>query len=199
MTIQSKQEYIEKLAILTKNGDRNATDTLLTLFNPLIYKTSKQIYLRYSELFPLDEIIRQSRCILVYLTVSHYQPGGKAHYPHFIKKKLHAELVQLYRPIYTATQHSVPLEYIQDINTTNQVLENERIAICEQILKYANNTLNERDKDIFYGHIYGSIPRNTLAKKYHVSFTRMKVLHKKIIKKLKQYLAKLEIGSIDDI
>ena len=201
---------IEDLARRTKDGDREATSKLLKLFNPLIYKISEQIYVRYGRIFPLDEIARQSKCALVYLTITEYQLGGKAHYPYFIKKKLHAHLVQLYRPIYILSVKSVPLDQIsliiQPPNFDEEYEEGIREAydkhiheIYEKTMQYINENFNEREQDLIYSCLCDKIPRNQLAKKYHVSFIRMKVIYNKVIKKLKKYLSKLGITSIDEI
>lgn len=190
MDINQKQKYIEQLAIKTKNGDRDATEELISLFTPLIYKISEQIHYRYGCIFPLDEIVRQGKCCLVHLTVSYYQPSGKAHYPYFIKKQLHAELVKLYRPIYTASLKSIPLDIIKMMpSNTMPIYNNERERICEGLIDYASQILNTREYDVFCNHICSNTPRNDLARKYHISFMRMKQTHQKIIKKLKKYLS----------
>ena len=190
MDISQKLAHIEELAIKAKNGDKQATEELVQAFTPLIYKISEQIHFRYGGIFPLDEIIRQGRCCLVHLTVSYYQPSGKAHYPYFIKKQLHAELVKLYRPIYTTSLRSVSVDTIKNIpGYTMPIYEHERENICKELIKYASKELNAREYDIFCNHICNNKSRNDLAQKYHVSFTRMKVIHQNIIKKLKKYLS----------
>jgi hypothetical protein len=196
----SKLDRIEQLAKAAKNGNKNATSELVVLFTPLIYKISKQIYLRYGRMFPMIEIIRQAKCFLVYLTISIYKPDGKAHYPHFIKKSLHAQLVQLYRPMFTNTIKDIPIgnvEYKIHI-TSDQVCEGERIEICDKVVEYIETNLNEREKDI-WNNIISNIPRNDIARRYGVSFTRMKVIHHKIIKKLKKYLHEMGIDGTNDI
>ena len=196
----TKSEIIENLIKEIKNGDRKATEELLRLFNPLICKTSEQIYVRYGKIFPLDEVIRQGRCALVYLTVIEYQIGGKAHYPYFIKKKLHAYLVQLYRPIFTASLKSVPIDEMSlPSEPSDQPCIDERHEIYEKLIGYIETNFDTREKGLVYEYICGHIPISFLAGYYHISRTRMIVIHKRMIKKLRGYLAKLGICTKLDI
>lgn len=190
-----------ELAIRAKNGEQEATNRLLELFNPLICKISEQIYVRYGKLFPLEEIIRQSRCILVYLTVVHYDPNGKAHYPYFIKKILHAHLVQLYRPMYVSTIKIISLEKITASSniTRDEVYADERHIIYEKLIKYIDSKFNERERDLIYNYFCGNVTRIALVHKYGISRQRMNVIHHKIIDKLKQYLHILGVDKFEDI
>lgn len=171
------------------------------MFNPLICKISEQIYVRYGKLFPLEEIIRQSRCALVYLTVICYTPGGKAHYPYFIKKKLHAHLVQLYRPIYVSTIKITSLEKVTASSniTREEVYADERHIIYEKLIKHIDSEFNERERDLIYNYFCGNITCIALVHKYGISRQRMNQIHHKIIDKLRQYLHVLGIDKLEDI
>ena len=194
-----KLDHVKQLAIKVKNGDRDAEKELLGLFNPLIYKISKQIYTRYGQIFPLNEIATQSKCALIYLTVSIYQPNGKAHYPYFIKKALHAHLVQLYRPIYTLVIKSVPLDQIKYIKHEDEPCIDERMEICKQLFDYIEANFNKREKALVYGCMCGTIPHNIVAEYYHISAVRIGRIYKKTIGKLKSYLSKSGVNTIGDI
>ena len=189
------------MAIQVKNGSKEAIEELLKIFNPLLCKISNKIYIRYKRLFPLDEIIRQSRCLLIQLTVLNYQPGGIAHYPHFLKQFIHAGLVAIYRQDYIYANKVLPLEniYLPIPVPFNDLYQNERIEICIQLMAYIDKTFNEREKNIINLILYNNIPRNEVARRYHISFTRMKVIYKRIIKKLKEYLIKTGIKDAQDI
>ncbi len=81
---------------------------------------------------------------------------------------------------------------------SDPVCEGERAEVCDKVIEYIEEHLNERERDIFYG-IVDKTPRNSIAKKYRVSFTRMKQIHHKIIKKLRAYLTSIGIGGMNDI
>ncbi len=99
--ITNKNLIINNLVIKVKQGNKEAGNELIVLFNPLIYKISSRIHYRYGQIFPTEEIIRQARLALVYLTYEKYTPDGKAKYNYFIKQHLHAYLINIYRPIWS--------------------------------------------------------------------------------------------------
>lgn len=194
-----KLQLIETLVLRAKKNDREAIKQLLKLFNPLICKLSQQIYIRYGKIFPIENIIRQSRCALVFLTVIHYIPKGKARYPYFIKKALHAHLVQLYRPIYTYAIKSIPLEKVNLPVPTQSAENGERHEIYDQLIIYINKNFNDREKDLIFSCFCGDTSRNKLAIKYRISYIRMKVIHQRVTKKLRKFLASLGINSMEEI
>ena len=197
----TKLEFIEQLAIKAKSGDRCAIDLLLQEFAPLIYKTSKRIQVRYGLIFPIDDIIRQGRHAFIQLTIMTYQPGGKAHYPYFIQKHLHASLVQFYRPLFTFISKSIPLAESEPApdNTLEPIFKEERDKICQELFQYVEKECNDREKDLIYNCICGHTSRRQIALKYHVSCQRMKNIQCRIISKLRKYLLKFKIMSIDEI
>lgn len=184
----SRQKYIliEKLAERVKQGDIKANKQLLDEFAWLIRKISGQIRIRYGAIFPLAEIERQGRVNLIYLTITKYEPGGKAHYPHFIKTALHASLVLLYRPLYKSAIKFESLD--QAINKVNDPFEDIYKHECEEayhkVMEYAKTKCTKREREIIE-YILTGYSRYKFAKDHHISAICAKAMYNRLMKKLR--------------
>lgn len=196
----TKLEKIEQLAIRSKNGDQQAIKELLELFNPLIYKTSGTIHSRYGDMFPTEEVAKQAKSVFILLLLSHYTPGGKAQFPYFIKQSLHAELVKIYRPIFTFSCKTVEIEDESACSDPFITLyQNERIDIYKKLRDYIDKQCNEREKDMIDVCMDGTLPRNVTATKYGVSANRIRMVYIRLMKKLRKHAYTLGIRRKEDI
>jgi hypothetical protein len=125
----------------------------------------------------------------------------KAHYPYFIQKYLHAELVKLYRPQYAYMLRTTTLEEAKIALpfTLEQLYQDDRVDICNKLMEFVNKNCNEREKELIEKCICGHTPRNQLAIKYHISFQRMKNIYKRLMEKLKEQAIKCGIRRKQDI
>ena len=197
----AKDRKIKGIIKRVRDCDIDAIKELLDYFGPLIYNTCKALYNRYGGYIPMEELVENSRHILLSLTILEYDPHGKARYPYFIKTHLNARLTQLYRPILAYKSRAISLRDNDHIVPPpyDKMYEDERIKILGNLTQYICAHFNEREMDIIYNHIEKGVPRTKLAEKYHISAMRMKHIHKRCINKLKQYLEAIGIKSIQDI
>ena len=193
-------EEIHQLVLEARAGDQKAIKRLQEAFNPLILKTSRIIYERYKHIASISEIVEQARQCFLCLTLMEYNPDGPAFYPAFIKKQLHARLVQTFRPMFI-NQIKTRQIFISTVpqNISDNAIKHEKEEICEKLMMYINDKCNDREKDIIIEFICNNVPRVRLAEKYHISKQRMKYIHRRIIGKLKKYLSKLGIKRLQDI
>ena len=133
------------------------------------------------------------------VTVLEYNPEGKATYTHFLRTYLHARLVQLVRPLTNIS--IVPLK--DEIYTYSQqspyeiIYKKEREEIVKSLLGYISQYMDDREKELIFLHVYGNMTRNELARKNKISYTRMKVIYKRCMTKLRDFLALMGIKKAD--
>jgi len=189
------------LVIQARKGDDKALEELLDLFMPLIYKTSGRIYKLCGKSRSIQEIVNNGKQIFRVLTLVNYTPNGKAHFPHFIKIYLHANLVQMYRPSALERKTSSISLFDNTISTTaspyQEIYDHDRARIIQKVQTFIAKRCTKQEKIIIYGHIGKNIPRHILAKRYHVSKMRMKHVHIKCLHKLRKYLNDIGIKKGD--
>lgn len=195
----SKRIYISNLVQEAREGNSQSLKELIGLFNPLIYKTAIRLHAYFQYRIPINEIIDNGRLIMTCLTLMEYKPGGKAHYPHFLKTHLHARLIQLFRPLYLHRHRTVPIRDAQPQpkDPYEFIYKHERDYILNKICMYVKNRFDNREQDIVFKHIIEGVPRNELARKYGVSNIRMQYIHRRCIKKLGRFLKKMKVKKGD--
>ena len=203
MQITSEQiQRINKLVIDAKTGNTQATHELRIMFRPLIQKISKQIHNLYGGYYTYPDIIEQANHIFICITVLEYDTNGPAHYPYFVKKYLHARLVQFFRPDYCRLIRNVPLDHTNEIANKEKeasITEEERKEIVNVLHEYIKAKCNKREKDIVYKCILSNVARNDIAYKYHISNMRMQQIHNRLMEKMRILLLKMGVHSINEI
>ena len=196
----NRNEYMEGLIKKINKGDAEATKELIKLFEPLIYKISQRIYYRYGKCASINAIIAQARNSFLHITLIDYIPNGKAKYPYFIKKKLHAKLVQVFRPIFQYYKNKSEPDWDHIVSPKpNMIIKHERTKAYELLLHYVDTEFTEREKDIVYQCICNGTPRQQMAKKYNISVIRMQTIYRDIIRKLQICLKRMGIRKLNDI
>ena len=110
-------------------------------------------------------------------------------------------MTQMYRPSVTYRERSVEIKNnIKDNNLPSDNIENvEMRRLIDKVNNFMWKTFNERELDIVINHIILGHSRASMALKYHVSAMRMKTIQERCMKKLKAFLHKNHINSIQDI
>lgn len=204
-SIQKKRyDRAKELTVLIREGNSKAAKELIEIFNPLIRKTCKTLYIRYNRLVPMQDLLADGASLIVYLAGVEYDPNGPARIGRFMKTHLHARLVQMYRPIVRCKCHEVELKGDWGYTPVNvRISIEQQKENVEHILTSINefmwNTFNERELDLILNHIMNDKSRDGLARRYHVSNMRMKQIHKKVIKRLRNFLSSRGINSMKDV
>jgi len=181
-----------------RDGDTKSAEELVVLFNPLILKLSCIIRNRYGS-FQLEEIKEQARVFFLSTTILEYEVNGKAKYPYFIKRKLHAKLVQYYRPL---SKERLVVLYEDTPDTRNiedDICKEELHKLHCKLLQYIRLAFTSREKEIINKCMCKNIPRSKIAHKYHTSKQRVINIQKHIITRLRMFLYTIGIKKYEDI
>lgn len=189
---------INKLVKKTRKGDGEAAKQLISTYDPLIRKVSTRIWLRYKKQLPFTEIYSNAKHISICVTILEYKPKGKATYTHFLRTYLHARLVQLVRPLINV--NTIPLReeiYTNLKSPYDDIYRKEKEEIVKLLLGYISKYMDDREKELIFLHVCGNITRSELARKNKVSYTRMKVIYKRCMAKLRDFLSLAGIKKSD--
>lgn len=187
----------QTLVVKAREGDSKALNELLSLFMPLIYKTSSRIYKLCGRSHSIEEIVNNGKQVFRILTLVNYSPQGKAHFPHFIKIYLHARLVQMYRPS-ALERKTVRLPMFDNcapiaICPYQELYAKDKERILRKIKIYIGRNFNARERDIL--RFRGSL--SMLSYKYEVSITRITHIKKRCMRKLKRFVDSMGIKKGD--